>query len=218
MNTLRCGDCISMMREMTDGCVEMTLTDIPYDIINRDSNGIRNFDKSDADEKTFDLGVFLPEVVRVTKGSVYIFCSTEQVSFIRAELVRRELSTRLCILKKSNPSPVNGQYIWLSGIECCIYGKKKGGIFNEHCKNPVWEYPCERNKFHPTQKPLELCQYLIRVSSNPGDVVFDPCVGGGTTAIAAVKEKRKFIAFELNPEYVDIAKKRIEETQLTNEV
>ncbi len=217
MNIIRCGDCICLMREMTDNSVEMTLTDIPYEVINRDSNGIRNFDKSDADDKTFDLASFVKEVVRVTKGSIYIFCSTEQASFLRAELIKYGLSTRLCIWEKTNPSPVNGQYIWLSGVECCIYGKKKKGVFNEHCKNTVWRYPVVRKQHHPTQKPLELFQYLIRSSSNPGDVIFDPCMGSGTTAVAAMKEKRRFIAFELNSEYVEIAKKRIDETQLTNE-
>lgn len=206
------------MKEMQKDSVEMTLTDIPYEVISRSSNGIRNFDKTDADEKTFDLDIFLPEVVRVTKGSVYIFCSTEQVSFIRGELIRLGLSTRLCIWEKSNPSPVNGQYLWLSGVECCIYGKKKKAVFNEHCKNTVWRYPVVHKQYHPTQKSLALFQYLVRVSSNSGDVVFDPCAGSGTTAVAAAKEGREYIAFELNPEYVEIVKKRIEETQLKDEV
>jgi len=99
-----------------------------------------------------------------------------------------------------------------------VYGRKKKSVFNEHCKNTVWRYPVVRKQYHPTQKPLDLFQYLVRVSSNPGDVVFDPCLGSGTTAIAAMKEKRRFIAFDLNSEYVEIAKKRIEETQLTNEI
>jgi len=206
------------MKAMDADSVEMTLTDIPYDVVNRDSNGIRNFDKTDADEKTFNLDVFVAEVARVTKGSVYIFCSTEQVSFLRAELIKYGLSTRLCIWEKTNPSPVNGQYIWLSGVECCVYGKKKKAAFNEHCKNTVWRYPVVRKQLHPTQKPLDLFRYLVKVSSNQGDTVFDPCVGSGTTPLAAALEGRKYIAFDLSEEYVAIAKKRIEETQLVHEV
>jgi DNA modification methylase len=189
--------------------VDMTLTDIPYDVVNRDSNGLRNLNKTDADNLTFDLQIFIDEVVRVTKGSIYVFCSTEQVSFIRSCLAKQGLTTRLCIFEKTNPSPMNGQYIWLSGVECCIYGKKKGAAFNEHCKNTVWRYPVSRNKIHPTQKPLELFRYLIRVSSNEGDIVFDPCLGSGTTALAAVLEKRKYIAFDLNEEYCKIAIERL---------
>lgn len=218
MNTITCGNCIELMKEMISDSVEMTLTDIPYEVINRDSNGIRNFDKVDADDKTFDLDVFVTEVARVTKGSIYIFCSTEQVSFLRAELIKYGLSTRLCIWEKTNPSPVNGQYLWLSGVECCVYGKKKKAVFNEHCKNTVWRYPVVRKQLHPTQKPLDLFRYLVKVSSNAGDIVFDPCVGSGTTPVAAIMEGRKYLAFDLSEEYVAIAKKRIEETQLVDEV
>jgi DNA modification methylase len=118
------------------------------------------------------------------------------------------------ISHNSNPSPMNGQFLWLSGMECCVYGKKKKAVFNEHCKNPVWEFPIEKNKLHPTQKPLKLFQYLITVSSNPGDLVFDPCVGSGTTALAAVREKRNYLAFDLSQSYVDLAQKRIMEDSL----
>jgi len=218
MNTITCGDCIQLMKLLPNDAVEMTLTDIPYDVVNRDSNGLRNFDKTDADSKTFDLDVFVAEVVRVTKGSIYIFCSTEQVSFLRAELIKHGLSTRLCIYEKTNPSPVNGQYIWLSGVECCVYGKKKKAVFNEHCKNTVWRYPVVRKQLHPTQKPLDLFRYLVKVSSNAGDTVFDPCVGSGTTPVAAKMEGRNYLAFDLSEEYVAITKKRIEETQLMNDI
>jgi DNA modification methylase len=199
------------MKDMQNDAVEMTLTDIPYEVISRDSNGIRNFDKTDADAKTFDLDIFLPEVVRVTKGSIYIFCSTEQVSFLRAGLIKHGLSTRLCIWEKTNPSPVNGQYLWLSGVECCVYGKKKKATFNEHCKNTVWRYPVVRKQLHPTQKPLDLFRYLVKVSSNVKDIVFDPCVGSGTTPVAAVLEGRKYIAFDISEEYVGITRKRVQD-------
>ena len=62
---------------------------------------------------------------------------------------------------------------------------------------------------HPTQKPVALIQYLIRTYSNPGGVILDNCIGSGTTAIAAIREKRNFIGFELNKEYYDKACKRI---------
>ena len=71
--------------------------------------------------------------------------------------------------------------------------------------------------FHPTQKPVALIQYLIRTYSNEGDTILDNCMGSGTTAIAAIREKRNFIGFELNKEYYDKVCKRIklEQAQLT---
>lgn len=62
---------------------------------------------------------------------------------------------------------------------------------------------------HPTQKPVELIRYLIRTYSNPEDIILDNTIGSGTTAIAAIREHRHYIGFELNKEYYDIACRRI---------
>lgn len=66
---------------------------------------------------------------------------------------------------------------------------------------------------HPTQKPVELMEYLVKAFSNPGDSVLDCCMGSGTTGVAAVNLGRKFIGMELDQDYFDQAKKRIKETQ-----
>ena len=74
----------------------------------------------------------------------------------------------------------------------------------------VLEYSnVNHNGFHPTQKPLELIRYLIKTYTNEGDLILDNCIGSGTTAIAAIKEKRNFIGMELNKEYFDFAENRI---------
>ena len=77
--------------------------------------------------------------------------------------------------------------------------------------------PNRNGKLHPTEKPVELLEYLIKTYSNEGDTILDNCIGSGTTAIAAIREKRNFIGFELNKEYYDKACKRIklEQAQLT---
>lgn len=204
------GDCIELMKELPDGGAECVLTDIPYGAINRSSNGLRDLDKGNADITTFDLSVFLKDIIRIARGSIYCFCGTEQVSEIRQTMINAGLSTRLLIWEKTNPSPMNGQYIWLSGIECCVYGKKKGAVFNEHCKNTVFRYPCGRNKLHPTQKPYDLIERLLLASTNEGDLVFDPCMGSGTTCVAAKKTGRHYIGFELDENYFNIAKERID--------
>ena len=59
----------------------------------------------------------------------------------------------------------------------------------------------QKGKIHPTQKPVALIQYLIRTYSNEGDTILDNCMGSGTTAIAAIREKRNFIGFEKSEEY-----------------
>ena len=68
---------------------------------------------------------------------------------------------------------------------------------------------CNEGQFHPTQKPLDLMRYLVLTYTNPGDVVLDNCFGSGTTIVAAIKEHRHYIGFELNREYFDKAVERI---------
>lgn len=208
---LFCGDCMTYLKNVPNKSMTCTVTDIPYGEVNRKSNGLRNLDKKDADIVTFSLEDFVEEICRVTSGSIYIFCGTEQVSAIRSLLVKAGASTRLCIWEKTNPSPMNGKTIWLSGIECCVYGKFKGATFNEHCKNTVFRFPTVRGKIHPTQKPVALLQYLIETSTREGDTVFDPCMGSGTTGVAALKSNRNFVGVELNTEYFKEAKKRLEQ-------
>jgi site-specific DNA-methyltransferase (adenine-specific) len=65
--------------------------------------------------------------------------------------------------------------------------------------------------FHPTQKPVALFEYLIRTYTNEGDIVLDNCMGSGTTAVAAINTNRKFIGFETEPTYIEIANKRIDD-------
>jgi hypothetical protein len=67
------------------------------------------------------------------------------------------------------------------------------------------------SRLHPTQKPVDLLRYLILTYSNEGDTILDATIGSGTTAVAALMEKRHFIGFELNKEYYDIAQGRIDE-------
>lgn len=209
MIDLRQGDCIKIMKDLPPQSIDLCVTDIPYGIINRNSNGLRNLDKHNADIVTFNLNGFLSELNRIIKGSIYIFCGTEQVSEIRKTLIEYNFSTRLIIWEKTNPSPMNGQYIWLSGVECCVYGKRKGATFNGHCNNTVLRYPCGRNKLHPTQKPLNLIQQLIEISSNKNDIVIDPCMGSGTTGVVCKQLNRNFIGIEINEKYYNIAKDRI---------
>lgn len=203
------GDCMDFLPTIADNSVDITVTDIPYGEVNRKSSGLRNLDKGVADIADFSLKDLVRELCRVTKDSIYIFCGTEQVSDIRKIMVDNKLSTRLCIWEKTNPSPMNGDKLWLSGVECCVFGRFPKATFNEHCKNTVFRYPCGRNKLHPTQKPLELIERLVLASSNPGDIVLDPFMGSGTTGVAALRNQRKFIGIEKDAGYFDIAQKRI---------
>jgi site-specific DNA-methyltransferase (adenine-specific) len=69
---------------------------------------------------------------------------------------------------------------------------------------------------HPTQKPVSLFEYLIKTYTNEGDLVLDNCMGSGTTAIACINTNRNYLGFELNEEYYELAKNRINKHILDN--
>lgn len=213
LNQIYFGDCIEKIKEIDNLSINLTLTDIPYDMVNRKSNGLRNLDKGNADIITFNLQDFLIEVNRITKGTIIIFCGVGQVSEIYkffAEKQRNKLGTvRQLISKKLNPSPMNGQYIYLSGIENAIWFKNKGATFNAHCKNTVFSHPCGRSKLHPTEKNHHLLKELILDNSNENDIIFDPCCGGGSHCLVARELNRSFIGIERDEQYYKIACDRI---------
>ena len=212
INKIIHADCMDILKQLPDKCIDLVLTDIPYGEVNRDSNGLRDLDKGCADTVSFDLSELLEHIIRINRGSIYIFCGIEQVSLIRKTLVDNKYSTRLLIWEKTNPSPMNGDTIWLSGIECCVYGKLSGASFNEHCKNTVLKYPIcnDKFKFHTTQKPLDMFSYLVRVSSNKNDLILDCFSGSGTTAIACHNLKRRFICIEKDEDYYKASIERLE--------
>lgn len=171
-------DCIKVMSKMGDGSVNLTLTDIPYDEVNMNSNGLRNLDK---------------EKAKKNGGT-----------------------TRQLIWEKTNPSPMNGQHIYLSGIEDAVWFKKRGATFNAYCKNTIFKYPSGRNKIHPTEKNHKLLEELILDNSNENDIVFDPCSGSASAGYVALANNRNFLGVELDKEFYEIAKERLEKEYKNN--
>jgi len=208
--TLYLGDCAEVLPTL--GQVDAVVTDPPYGEVNRESGGLRSLDKGVADIVDFDERWIASKFARLA-NSIYIWCGSEQVSEYREVLVEAGMTTRLCIWEKTNPSPMNGQYLWLSSIETCIFARRKGAVFNEHCASPVWRIATQPKEFHPTAKPILLMEVQIKASTNDGQVVLDPFMGSGTTGVAAVQMGRKFIGIERESKYFDIACQRIETAQ-----
>ena len=204
---------MSVLPTLQDNSVTLLLTDIPYDAVNMKSNGLRVLDKGKADSITFRLEPYITEINRIVKGSAYIFCEWEQISPLVNLFKRYGWSTRIIVWEKTNPSPMNGEYIWLSGVEFAVFAKKSGATFNAHCRNCVMRYPSGTSKDHPTEKPVSLFADIVNVSSDANDLVLDTCMGSGTTGVACAKYNRKFIGIELDDHYYTIAKKRISDAQ-----
>lgn len=182
-------------------------------MVNRKSNGLRNLDKSKADIITFDLLEFLDKIYTITDGTIIIFCGAEQLSIIFSYFNDKRKqgkgTVRQIVWQKSNPSPMNGEHIYLSGIENAVWFKKRGATFNAHCKNTVFKYPNGRSKIHPTEKNHDLIKELILDNSNEGDIVFDPCCGSAAHCLCAEQLNRKYIGVELDKQYFNIAVERM---------
>ena len=115
-----------------------------------------------------------------------------------------------------NPQKTEGKpYVSSSGKRG---GIMNGGTFKEGVgikltgRHPISIQEFKNDgKYHPTQKPVKLCEYLIKTYTNEGALVLDNCIGSGTTAVSCINTHRNFIGFEMDKRYYDIACKRIED-------
>ena len=138
-------------------------------------------------------------------------------------------STGGCNNGTKRPVPYNPQ--GLSDVDIdCVNGRNVGGRIGQAHKTAMKEgreykqrksgypfktlkYKRDSGKVHPTQKPVALMEYLIETYTNEGETVLDFAMGSGTTGVACKNLGRNFIGIELDPEYFEIAKKRIEDTK-----
>ena len=219
-------DCLKVMEKLSNKNkkFEMILTDIPYNISRQNRfhtigrNGI-DFGEWDKNFDFLDWLKYLPNLT-TKDSSVLIFCSIQQISFIVKKLENLNFIFKDCIVwLKSNPMPRNANRRYVSSNEYILWFTKKGAkwTFNKpgeykYLKQIIENSICsgsERTE-HPTQKPLKVIEFLIKIHSNENDTVFDPVMDSGTTGVVCKKLNRNFVGVELDEKYFRIAKKRIE--------
>jgi site-specific DNA-methyltransferase (adenine-specific) len=193
---------------------DMVLTDPPYNAINRETGGLRMIDKGAADSEAVDLPVLVAALAATGAHTVYGWCSSEQLSEWLIALQAHGFTTRTGVWWKTNPSPMNGDALWLSAIEVCAFGRRAKATFTRHCEGAVWRGPLAEPNGHPTPKPVWLMQSLIQASSNPGDLVLDPFAGGGATLYAAKQLNRRAVGVEMNERYCEIIARRLSQEVL----
>lgn len=157
----------------------------------------------------------LDEFVRIQKNiNIYIWCSKKQILHLMKFFIEEhDCFFDILVWCKSNPIPTcNNTY--LSDLEYCLHfrnGVSVGGTYET--KSKYYVSPLNKGDKdlynHPTIKPLELVKNHIINSSKEGDIVLDCFLGSGTTAVACQSLNRKYIGFELNPEYFAIARDRL---------
>lgn len=218
LNRVTHTDYLLALRAIPDESVDLVVTDPPYKVISggRKRNSGQPSGILDAnDGKIFrhndvDMSVCMKELYRVLKQGTHCYVMTNVLNLkdmiVYAEQAGFKLHNIL-IWKKNNVTP--SQYYMKNAEYILFIRKGKAKYINNIGTKTVLEVNNIRNKQHPTEKPIELMRILIENSSNVGDVVLDPFVGAGSTALASIETKRNFIALEIDEEYVAIANKRI---------
>lgn len=191
------GDCLEVMKTMADKSVDIIIADPPYGMEFQSNFRIQKHAKITGDDR-FPVEV-IAEFNRLARKAVYVFCRWDNLS----ELPKPK---SVLVWVKNNWSM--GDLLHEHGRQweaICFYPQEE----HEFIKRipDVIEANRTGNDFHPTQKPVELIEQLI--AANVGDVVFDPFLGSGTTAIAAKQLNRNFIGIEISPEYIKIAQDRL---------
>lgn len=200
INNIVLGDCWDVMRQMPDNAVDLILTDPPYGLgIDGQKLDIRKNPKHSRkqhlyrgwDDAVPPVGYF-EEMLRVSKHAI-IFGA----NYFHSKV----------------PDGFKGWIIWDKGQRGLSMSDCEIAWSNFNCPTRIFTYNrCELLKdgtVHPTQKPLALFAELIREYSKPGDIIFDPFIGSGTTGVAAIANNRKFIGVERDPVYAAAAAKRI---------
>jgi len=222
LNKITQGDCLEVMQWIPDRSVNLLLTDPPYNVSmksNFHTMGRKGVDFGEWD-KDFDQRTWLSVACDKIKkgGSAVIFNSYKNIGTMVDVLVEKGLVVKeLLIWRKTNPMPRNRDRLYVTSIEVAIWAVKgRGWTFNrqrETYENAIFESPSVHHsrRFHPTQKPVEIIEEIIKIHTDQGDTILDPFIGSGTTAVAAVKTGRNFIGIELDSEYVEIGNRRIKE-------
>ena len=195
------GDCLELMKDIPDKFIDLTITDPPYGKkADKGTNGFGSaknrryaggWDCKVPDKKVFD------EIFRVSKN-VVIF-GANYFSFMLPPSNHWIFWDKKGDIAFKNPF-ADGELIYTTfkkPVKRIVF-KQQGFVTDSKDK-----------RFHPTQKPSELVELLIKEYSNENDIIFDPFMGSGTTGIACIRANRNFIGFELDDKYFEIAKSRI---------
>lgn len=223
MIDLRCGDCLELMKDIPDKSIDLIVTDPPYLIkykTNHRKNKKHDFCSEILNDDNYQMiSDYIKECYRVLKDNtaMYIFCNCDRVDFFKQELEKTRFNIKNMIIWVKNN--------WTAGDLKAQFGKQYEIIFlvNKGRKNfngkritDIWNFNrvAGRQQLHQNQKPLDLIEQCILKHSNENDLIFDGFMGSGTTGVACKNLNRNFIGFELDNNYFNMAKERIEKISL----
>lgn len=217
-------DCLEGMKNIPDKSIDLVVTDPPYKTTARGNAGntggmLRK--KIYMDGKVFKHNdikpqEYIPELYRILKDGSHCYIMTNHINL--QNMINTSVNcgfkfVKCLIWNKGNK--IMGQY-YMNQFEYILFLRKGKGKMINHCGTAdILEVRSKKTKgldgknLHDTEKPVELMRILIENSSQIDEIVLDPFIGIGTTAIAAVNSNRNYIGFELSEEYCQIAEQRL---------
>lgn len=237
MNNLMLGDCLERMKEIKSGSIDMVLTDPPYGTTACKWDSIidlplmweqlkRVIKPNGAIVMTASqpfTGVLTCSNLKMFRYSM-VWLKSQSTGHLNAWRMPMRAHEDVCVfykklptynpeLKDKNPRNIRPKLKRTKSSDC--YGKSDPSVHkcpaDKTMPNSVLKFNNSQDRLHPTGKPVDLMEYLIKTYTNEGDTVLDFTMGSGTTGVAAKNLNRKFIGIEMDEGYFEIAKKRIEE-------
>lgn len=224
------GDCLKVLKDIPDNSIDLIVTDPPYLISATNGGGtinnVKKLNKSLKDltdsniTKGYDIELYGEEFIRVMKEiNIYFWCNKVQIpDYIKFYVEKHKCKFDILCWHKTNALPTYSNK-YLSDTEYLLYFRKgKGKCFPKSYEDAKTFYIAPINHKdkklygHPTIKPLDITEKIIRNSSNEGQLILDPFMGSGTTGVACKELNRNFIGIEIDEDYYEIAKNRIGET------
>lgn len=234
------GDCLKIMKSIPCGKIDMILCDLPYGTTACKWDNVIPFEplweqyeriiKDNGAIVLFGSQPFTSALVMSNpKWFKYEWIWDKHIprNFINAKIMPMQKHENILIFGKGkityNPQMIKRD----KPVKVKNYSKgnsvyklnndgtdNKERVYTRRYPDTIIEGKWEANagKLHPTQKPVSLCEYLIKTYTNEGELVLDNCMGSGSTGMAAINTNRKFIGIELEQNYFDIAKNKIIET------
>jgi len=141
----------------------------------------------------------------------YVFCSFHGIDTFKRELGKFFNVKNVLVWEKNNTSMGDLRGDFAPKVEFVLFLHRGRRLINGTRDPNIFKFRKTGNRLHPTQKPVDMCSYLIEKFSDAGNTVLDPFLGSGTTAIAAERSGRRWIGIEKEQKYCDITIKRLEE-------
>jgi site-specific DNA-methyltransferase (adenine-specific) len=236
-NRILLGDCLKVMEKIPDKSIDMILCDLPYACTANKWDKLIDLEKLwllyervVKDKSAIVLicdckfGNLLINSSKVPFRYDLIWKKTIPVGFLNANRMPLRGHELIYVFYKKlstyNPQKTYGHKPYFNKRNICDGGSNYGSIDfrvvdmnTDGSRFPisVVEFGLDKVKLHSTQKPVALFEYLIKTYTNEGNIVLDNCIGSGTTAIACLKNNRRFIGIEKEIDYVKITRKRIKD-------